>query len=42
MINQTAKQSENLSDDMVESGNNISDGLKAGKPFKKKKNRPTK
>lgn len=40
VIDETAKQSQQLSDEMADTGNEIADELKAGKPFKK--NRPTK
>ena len=42
VIDDTAKQNQQLSDDMTENSNKVADALKAGKPFKNKKNRPTK
>lgn len=40
VIDETAKQSQQLSDEMADTGNEIADELNAGKPFKK--NKPTK
>ena len=41
VIDKTVTQSQALSDDMVDTGNEIANNLEAGKPFTKKKNRPT-
>lgn len=42
VIDETAQQSQPLSDDMADTGNEIANNLQAGTPFIKKKDRPTK